>query len=261
MNLVCRLSARACDSSLTRRRWWIAALLLSGCTRIIDLGESAGDDPGGADASTDAVEPADSGSADARIDADAAEEEDAGSSGDASASGDADADAGVPPTGPSYVFVTRAEYNANMGSLAAADLRCESSAHAAGLTGTYRAWLSDANTDAKDRIEGQGPWLERGTDAVMFPTRASLTGFPDGPLARDEYGDEAPDRWWTGTLANGLRDEDTCESWTSTAELRGGMTGSRSGPGRPGKEWTEDSVFSCTDTESQKFALICFGPM
>lgn len=221
---------------------------LAGCTRTIDLGENLGD------ASTSGTSTAPPPGGDAAIPvSDAATE--SGTPGTDGGARDA------ATAGPAYAFLTRAVYDANMGGLAGADSRCQASARAAGLDGTYRAWLSDPTTDAKDRIQGDGPWLERGTSAVLFPTHASLTGFPERPLLRDEYGDPAEDRWWTGTSANGIKHTKTCIGWTSNGQLEGGMTGTRKGTGRPGKEWTEDTAYSCVTSDLQKYALLCFGPM
>lgn len=219
------------------------------CTRTIDLGGSLD----GADTG-----PAIVGDGGPSLDGPASNDTgapvpDAGPSGDASVEGDA-------AKTPTFVFVTRSVYDANMGGLAGADQRCRSSAAAAKLPGVYRAWLSDATTDAKDRVPNGGPWLEVGTNKVLFATRASFEGFPEAPLLRDEYGDVAPDRWWTGTSSNGIKHPKTCQSWATNAQFEGGMTGHRSSAtGRPGKEWTEESAYSCVTSDLQKYALICFG--
>ncbi len=181
---------------------------------------------------------------------------DAGPGGSDAGNPDASTDAAP---GPFYVFLTRAVYDANMGGITGADERCQASAKAAKLQGTYVAWISDTNTDAKDHVTGDGPWLEPKTGKVLFSNHASLLGFPEAALVRDEYGDPAKDRWWTGTSANGIRNPKTCGDWASNAQFQGGMTGTRTGTARPGKEWTEDSAYSCQSSDLQKYALICLG--
>ena len=47
------------------------------------------------------------------------------------------------------VFITSTAYDGNMGGLAGADAKCQAHATAAGLPGTYKAWLST--------LDGQGP--------------------------------------------------------------------------------------------------------
>jgi hypothetical protein len=218
------------------------------CTRTIDLGGSLD----GADAG-----PALVGDGGPTVDGETAS--DTGPAPDAGPGGDASPEVDAAKT-PTFVFVTRSVYDANMGGLAGADQRCRSSAAAAKLPGAYRAWLSDATTDAKDRVPDLGPWLEVGTNKVLFATRASFEGFPEAPLLRDEYGDVAPERWWTGTSSNGIKHPQTCLSWSTNSQVQGGMTGHRTqATGRPGKEWTEDSAYSCVTSELQKYSLICFG--
>jgi hypothetical protein len=245
------------------------------CTRIVDVGSNddaaapgidASPAPGAADSAGDGALQGDDRTDDARD----------GARPPAEDGGDADADGSVVPsaeggsdagaadavtTGVRFVFVTRSVYSPNMGGIAGADLRCQSSASAAGLAGTFRAWISDSNTDAKSRIRSDGPWLEVGTDRVLFPTRASIEGYPEAPLARDEYGDPAPEEWWTGTAANGLRHPRNCRDWTTNDQASGGLLGGRrsTATGRPGIEWTESSVHSCIGNELNRRALLCFG--
>src|SRR5438067_1391069 len=59
----------------------------------------------------------------------------------------------VPPPPPNkVVFVTSQIYTAALGGLAGADAKCQSLATGAGLTGTYKAWLSSSSVDARDRL-------------------------------------------------------------------------------------------------------------
>ena len=58
-----------------------------------------------------------------------------------------------PTTLPTYkVFNSSTSYNGNLGGLTGADAKCQSRAAAAGLTGTYKAWLSSTTINAKDRL-------------------------------------------------------------------------------------------------------------
>jgi hypothetical protein len=221
----------------------IVLAVLAACESSVNLGEGS-----------DAAPPGDAGEASA-VDAvseppppDAALEVGA----DTSPAAEAGTDAGV-DAGPKKIFVTRATYQANFGGLKAADFRCQSSADAVPLGGTFVAWLSDSQTDAADRVTGNGPWIEVGSGRRLFADRAALRGYPQAPLSNDELGKPATDRWWTGTLANGVRASDTCTDWSSMSQFVGGMTGTRSGTGTPGKEWTEDVAFAC----ESMFALVC----
>ncbi len=211
---------------------------IASCSHTVDVGSNAAANDGGAQ--------------DAAV---AASDAEAGGGSDGGTS-DGSTDGGAVTH---YVFLTRAVYDANMGGITGADERCQASAKAAKLAGVYVAWISDSNTDAKDHVKGNGPWLEPKTEKVLFADHAALLGFPEAPLVRDEYGDPAKERWWTGTSANGIRNAKNCGDWASNAQFAGGMTGTRTGTARPGKEWTEDSAYSCQTSDLQKYALICLG--
>jgi uncharacterized protein DUF1554 len=53
---------------------------------------------------------------------------------------------------PPRVFVTSTRYDGNLGGLAGADAKCQARADAAGLAGTFKAWLSDDAISAGDRL-------------------------------------------------------------------------------------------------------------
>lgn len=49
-------------------------------------------------------------------------------------------------------FLTSVKYNGNLGGLTGADDKCQTRANAAGLGGTWKAWLSDGSTGAASRL-------------------------------------------------------------------------------------------------------------
>lgn len=53
---------------------------------------------------------------------------------------------------PKLVFVSSAQYGADLAGLTGADAKCQALATAASLSGTYKAWLSDDNTNAATRL-------------------------------------------------------------------------------------------------------------
>ncbi len=60
-----------------------------------------------------------------------------------------------------FITVTGSGNGADLGGLAGADAICQSQADAAGLDGTFHAYLSTQGpnaVDARDRI-GEGPWF------------------------------------------------------------------------------------------------------
>ncbi|MCW5834114.1 MAG: hypothetical protein KIS78_17070 [Labilithrix sp.] len=187
------------------------------------------------------------------------EDEDAGrdaaSTDDASAIADADADASDAPetsTTPTAkrVFVSSTVYDGDLGGLAGADAKCNALAQAAGLKGTFVAWLSVAGANARDRVSGAGPWLLVGTSSVAV-TRAQLTDPPiERPISRTEAGDTATGLVWTGTSPNGVHAGDTCDAWR-----RGALGGGATGDARTASAaWTAATTSACASSRR----LYCF---
>lgn len=118
----------------------------------------------------------------------------------------------LPSEPPNVAFVTSTTTTGNMGGLAGADQMCAERALAAGLSGTFVAWLSSSEANAIDRLAGAGGWLR--TDGKPFAN--DPRGPIYHPLALDEFGS---DIWvgsaLTGTNAGGtVTPEQTCEDWT-----------------------------------------------
>lgn len=156
------------------------------------------------------------------------------------------------PSAFNYAFVTSSTHGGNLGGLVGADTICATRASAAGLPGTYVAWLSTASVDALARL-------------------GSARGFirPDGAPFADEPGDIAVNQIfnalhidengadvgavsvWTGTLKNGTKAPQTCGNWIDPGQ-NGRIGLSQGGP----PVWTESiSSPSC----GQSHRLYCFG--
>jgi hypothetical protein len=127
----------------------------------------------------------------------------------------------VPCGGDRCVFVSSGRFTANLGGLSGADAKCQSAATAAGLPGTYQAWLSDYSTGAATRFMTRSATPYRRVDGALVASNwADLT---DGTLANaisiDETG--APTSLglvWTNTSASGTPlstgPTGTCSNWT-----------------------------------------------
>lgn len=114
-------------------------------------------------------------------------------------------------------FASSGLYNGNLGGVAGADAKCQTLATNQGLTGTFKAWISVAGSNAADRITSPGPWvLPNG--AIVAKTRAQLaSGALDTPPDRDEKNaalPDAEDRVWTATAPNGTHAGPDCNGWT-----------------------------------------------
>ena len=188
-----------------------AAVAASGCSFLVSTdGLSAGDDAGGGGTATGsgagpsdpgvvlgdaAVSPPGVGAGDAALPEPGSG--DASGSGGPSgkldggvlgpgpdAAGGTDSGAGVdaPPTscslGNTRVFVTSAMYDGNLGGVSGADTDCTTRATAAGLGGSWRAWLSDSVTPALAHVRRSkaGYVLVDGTTVVATSFIALVSG-------------------------------------------------------------------------------------
>jgi hypothetical protein len=123
------------------------------------------------------------------------------------------------------VFVSSTTSTGALGGLAAADARCQALASAAGLRGTFKAWLGDSSASAGERLaHSTGPYVR--TDGVQVAESwADLVTPPLAhPIDVDEHGATLPPGGdlfstvyvWTGTLPDGRSVGPwNCDAWTS----------------------------------------------
>lgn len=124
-----------------------------------------------------------------------------------------------------HAFVSSSVVSGALGGVAGADQKCNALAIAAGLKGTYRAWISVAGTNAADRIKSNGPWYLVGGQLVAT-TKAELVGgnLKHG-IDHDEKNVRAPaaeDRVWTGTAPDGTFNGPECGVWSGAGQARVG---------------------------------------
>ena len=82
------------------------------------------------------------------------------------------------------VFITSARYFGDMGGLSGADTICQNAATAAGLSGTWKAILSDSTTSAESRLNFNGGIIynNAATPAIIANDKADLF---DGTIANE----------------------------------------------------------------------------
>jgi hypothetical protein len=167
--------------------------------------------------------------------------------------------------GSCIVFVTSTTHTGNLGGLAGADQICQALADQAQLGGTFKAWLSDSTTNARDRLtRAKVPYMR--TDNVQVAV--DFTDLTDGGLAAPLLVDErglpltATTRTvWTATRTDGTRCPLvvnnpllSCNDWApSTGHAPIGNAG------RPDATWTQVGT-ECDGTQScaQTGRLYCF---
>jgi hypothetical protein len=173
---------------------------------------------------------------------------------------------GPPPVSPvrggRFAFVTSVGGTGDLSSwpdaggqvgIAAGDAICRARAAAGGLyfPDSFKAWLSDDDTDAKDRFSS-GAWI-RLDGFLLASSIASLT---DGALGtaidRDELGQPVTlPLVWTGTLPTGLFSLNNCLDWSNDS----GAAGTKGEPNNASGEWTADSTLFCDAVRR----LYCFS--
>jgi hypothetical protein len=129
------------------------------------------------------------------------------------------------------VFLSSDNYTGNLGRLAGADAVCQRLAGAAGLAGTFKAWLSDSTTSARDRLTHSVVPYVLVTGETVASNGVDLT---DGTLQKAITVDEEAFNWigncslpwpsvvWTGTQIDGSSEGPYCSDWRSSAtEIRG----------------------------------------
>jgi hypothetical protein len=175
------------------------------------------------------------------------------------------------------VFVTSVSGTGNLSTwpdangatgLAAGDAICQARAAAAGIPGSFVAWLSDASDDAFCRVQGltgtraadcgqatppaaAGPWMR--VDGVPWAgALEDLVAAPPrvyAPVALDELGAVAPEPVFSNTGPDGSAVTTGCGNWSD------GVGGVGYGGARmTGTYWTQWGAWSC----GSPARLLCF---
>ncbi len=164
---------------------------------------------------------------------------------------------------PNLIFATSGLYNGNLGGLSGADAICQSTAQAANLPGTYRAYLSSlqANTpiNAPSRMGTASGWVR--VDGV--PVMNSITQFAVGqvfnaPRLTESGLDVNQTQFpyvWTGTNAGGTYDS-SCSALQAFVPW-GGPFGTAMGG--VATSTTSAVVAGGTPDCSQMLRLYCLG--
>jgi cysteine-rich repeat protein len=145
-----------------------------------------------------------------------------------------------------FVFVTSTRYVGMMGGLTGADQRCQERAAAAGLPGTYLAWLADSTGSPILRFPASTmPYIRAGDHAIVASSLQDLLdGQIDATISNDEFGAAIafePGKvcenlylvWTNVDVAGARRSNADCQDWKM---LDLGRTGSLVATG---SAWTD----------------------
>jgi len=130
------------------------------------------------------------------------------------------------------VFVTSDSYTGGaIGGIPGAHSKCQNLANAAGLSGTFRPWLSSSTfSPAQDFDKSGGPFVMR-NDVIVADnwqdliTKDGSNRYLDYAISVNENGDLSIGGVWTGTDVTGMPEsagQDFCDDWTgirNTAQI------------------------------------------
>jgi hypothetical protein len=150
---------------------------------------------------------------------------------------------------PKIIFISSVQYTGNLGGLAGADATCHSLATAAGLAGTYMAWLSTDTVTASSRLSHSTvPYVLSDGKTVVANNWAgltsgtllhtiSLTEKQTAPPTSTTCAANAPIAY-TDTAPSGMEAQAgfNCNNWTGTAAGSGVIWGRAD---QTGALWTD----------------------
>jgi len=157
------------------------------------------------------------------------------------------------------VFVTDSTHAGDLGGVAGADAICQAEADAAGLPGTYLAWISDAGTSPAARFNHTPEaayvlvdgtlvalgWADLTDEMLVHSINLSALGTEHAQVGS-----------WTNTRPDGTSldtgDHD-CQGWTSALPADFGVVGLS---GECGPDWTMHIAMFC---DFEAIHLYCFG--
>ncbi len=174
---------------------------------------------------------------------------------------------------PLTVFVTSGTTNGSFGGIAEGDAICNAEATAAGVTGSFIAWLSDSNVDAYTRLTGilgladplvpanapyelvDGTLVSESADNLTEFSNPGKTAFLQNAIDLEADGTAAVSNSfvWTATDSDGTGfGTASCVDWTSALGSEVGIVGAIT---QFGDDWTNVGVAFPCDTEH---LLYCF---
>jgi hypothetical protein len=159
------------------------------------------------------------------------------------------------------VFITSETFRGDLGGLAGADAKCQVLAQAAGLGGTYKAWLSNGIASPSRRFtRASVPYVLVDGTKIALHWRDLTDGALSHPINVTER-KSRPDAYgtWSATQSDGspLVKAHHCKGWTMGTRSDTPASSEQGGTGTAGKDdraWSENRLEDC----AQAFPLYCF---
>jgi len=139
--------------------------------------------------------------------------------------------------------------------IAAADAICQARAAAGSLQNpsTFKAWISDSTTHAKDRFLSDVARVRPDGVKVADSLTDMLDSLLESSINVTELGNyKGNDAVWTATHPTGLLSGDTCSDWTSASPSSTVRTGS---PYSTNSAWTLAFTSACDFTNSRLYCI------
>jgi hypothetical protein len=153
---------------------------------------------------------------------------------------------------PRKVFISSASYTGAIGSVAAADSDCATLAAAAGLSGSFKAWISvtTASDDPNTRfIHNTIPYQDVSGTTIANNWTGLVSGTLVNGISKNESGASvtAGTSVWTNTTITGTATSSgsstsNCSGWTSALSARNAPVGATGSPNNP---WTASGTAAC----------------
>ena len=170
---------------------------------------------------------------------------------------------GQTPCTHKIVFVSSNTYNGNLGGLTGADAKCQTLANNAGLSGTFKAWLSDSSGSPSTRFTKSNVPYKLVNGAIIADNWSDLTnGDIQNPINIKETGQAYTSIVWSQTSYDGTLQTyssyNICAQWTSSSSIDGyrGLSGDSRVKTSQWTEWafTTSNPPQCWST----LAIYCF---
>ena len=127
-----------------------------------------------------------------------------------------------------FVFVTDESFTGNLGGLSGGDDICQQAADNAGLSGSFKAWMSAGDTSPSNSFtQNETPYILL-DGRVVADSYSDLTSSPpEFPInITEKLGGEIDDTVWSDTWrTGGAVFGQSCNNWTSTATVYPGAFG------------------------------------